>query len=141
MLSQGAQRNLFRGFCRFRRIDTPVPRDRRPVFQQGPFTQLEEDDHIEEMHSPEYQDDGARLETELFDELPGIAYVEFDPKGIDGITQVDEIEPYQEQFVDGLRQFFVAMEDVNEKDPAIPEQRTCYPDSKDHGDQEIKRVK
>jgi len=111
------------------------------VLQQGSFAQLEEDDHIEEMHPPEYQDDGARLETELFDELPRIVYGEFDPEGIDGVAQVDEIESYQEQVVDGLRQFLVAVEDINEKDLAIPKQRTCYPDGKNHGDQEIKRVK
>ena len=118
----------------------PVCRWRGPVLQQGSFTQLEEDDHIEEMHPPEYQDDGARLETELFDELPRIAYRELDPKGIDGIAQVDEIEPHEEQVVDGLRQFLVAVEDVDEKDLAIPEQGMRYPDGENDGDQEIKRV-
>lgn len=109
-------------------------------FQQGSFAQLEKNEHIEEMHAAEYQDDGPYLDAKRFYQLAYLRNIIRNSERIYGIADVHEIEPYEQQVVDGIRQFLVTMEDVDKKDLSVAEQCTGHPDGEDKRKDEIDEV-
>lgn len=109
-------------------------------FQQGPFAQLEEHEHVEEMHATEYQDDSPHLNAELFYQVAYVRNIIRDGERIYGIADVHEIESYEQQVVDGIRQLLVAMEDVDKKDLPVAEQGTSHPDGEDERKNKISDV-
>jgi hypothetical protein len=105
------------------------------------MTQLEKDQHIEKMHSPQDKNDRTRFHTQLLDQLPRIIDSEFNSQRVHGITQVDQVKAYQQQVVNGLCKLLIAMEDVDQKDLPVPEKGAGYPDGEDDRDGQINAVK
>jgi hypothetical protein len=108
---------------------------------QGLVTQFEKYRHIEEMHNTEDKDDGSYLDTEDLDQLPGIGNILRDGKGTYSVADIDQVEPNQQEVINGIRQCGIAMENIYEKDFPVAEKSACYPDGQNDGEGEIKAVR
>lgn len=76
------------------------------------FAQLKENEHIEEVHTPEYKDNGANLQAQDFHYLTALDGCFPDFQRVHCVANVDEIEANEQQVIDGLGQFLIAMENV-----------------------------
>ena len=50
------------------------------------------------------------------------------------IASINEVKPYNKQMVYGIRQFFIAMKRIDQKDSPIAMKRTRYPNGKRNTD-------
>ena len=96
-------------------------------FYQRPFAQAEEDEHIQEVHTTKYQDDGTNFQTQYFYHCTGTVYIGYHLQGIYRIPYVDEIKANQQQIVYCLCQFFITMKNIYKKQFTVAEQSTGYP--------------
>ena len=109
-------------------------------FLQGSFTELEKYQHIEEMHTSENEDDGAYFQAQGLHQFPDCTDIIRDAEGVYGIPDIHQVETYQQEVIDGLRQFPVAVKNIDEKDLAVAEERACYPDGQYEREGEIEAV-
>jgi hypothetical protein len=107
---------------------------------QGLITQFKKYRHIEEVHNTEDKDDGSHLNTEYFDELPGIGDILRDGEGTNCVTDVDQIEPNQQEIVNGISQGGIAVENIYEKDLPVAEKSAGYPNGQSDGQDKVKAV-
>ena len=107
---------------------------------QGLATQFEKYRHIKEVHDPEDKDDGSHLDAEYLDQLPGIGDIVGDGEGTYRVADVDQVESNQQEVVNCISQYGIAVEDIYEKDFPVAEKSAGYPDGQSDGEGEIKAV-
>ena len=92
------------------------------------------------MHPSKEQQHNSYLHTLQFDRLAKRRERLTRLQGQRDIANINEIKPYNKQMVYRIRQFFIAMKRIDQKDSPIAMKRTRYPNSKRNADSQIAEV-
>jgi hypothetical protein len=107
----------------------------------GLAAHLIEVEHVEKMHAAQDQEDHADLGAEVlegFDDIPGMLAV-LECEGYE--ADVDQVEADDQQMVDAVGHRLVAVERIDQEDPAVLVQRPGHPDRQPEAHQDIDTVR
>jgi hypothetical protein len=101
---------------------------------------LREDKNVEEVHTAQEEEDDADLFALQLDRLPKGEQRSLGGQSERDISDIDEVEAYDEQVIHGVGQVCISVKGVDEKDPSILMERPGDPNRKSDADREIDEV-
>src|SRR5437773_3868518 len=102
---------------------------RRGVRKRSPSAHAAEDVQVEEVHAAKHNKHHAHFPRKRFDPLASVLQVVAELKSQTHVTEVDQIEPNDEQVVDRVGQRLVAVKNIHQKNSAIFVERAGDPHS------------
>jgi len=104
------------------------------------FPQAKKNVEVKKVHETEYQNNQSYFNTQFFYHLLHIGDSAGNLQCVYCIAKVYKIKAHQQQVVYTLRQFFVAMKNIDEKHFSVFKQCPGHPNCEADGDQQIKAV-
>jgi hypothetical protein len=92
------------------------------------------------VHTTKNEDNAADLHTKNFHDLAGSTYRIEDPQSEDGIAKIDQVEAHEQQVIHRLRQVFIAVKNIDQKQLSVAEERMGYPEGEEDGNDEVQDV-
>ena len=101
---------------------------------------LREDGEVQEVHGAEHEQDDSDLHAQILEGLLDGGGLVAELQEQADAADVDQVEPDQQQVIDGVRQGFVACEGIDQEHPAVFVQRVADPYRQGHADRQIDNV-
>src|ERR1044071_4049308 len=101
---------------------------------------LAEDEQVEEVHHAEHDEDEADFPRERLDACGRALYVVAELEREADVAQVDEVEAYDQQVIDGVCQLLVAAEDIYQEDAPVLVQGPRDPDRERDADGKVGQI-